>query len=55
MPHSDKVLPELGPEEHYVLLLYAGGVKRAVVQREANLFDADEARKYPKEVRREML
>ena len=30
-------------------------MKRTVVQREANLLDAEEARKYPNEVRRAML
>ena len=53
--YSGEVLPTLGPEEHYVLRIYAGGVKRTVVQREANLLDANEARKYPEQVRKAML
>ena len=51
---SFEVLPNLGPDEHDVFLMYAGGVKRTVVQREANLLDAGEARKYPREVQQSM-
>lgn len=53
--HSGEALPGRGPGERDVLQLYLGGVERTVVQREANLLDANEAPKYPREGHQGML
>ena len=53
--HGGKDLPNLGPEDHVVIQIFPGGIKRTVVQREANLLDADETKRHIKQVNRAML
>ena len=41
--------------EHYVTLFYAQGMKRTVVQREANILDLNDCKTYEGEVQQSML
>lgn len=53
--YSDEELPDLKDNEHYVTRIYAQGMRNTVVQREGNLLDLEEAKKYPNEVQQAML
>ena len=54
MPAGDE-RPPLKEAEHYVTLVYAQGLKRTVVQREAQILDLMDCQKYEKEVQQAML
>ena len=53
--YSGEELPGLMPDEHYVILVYAQGMKRTVVQREAKILDLNGANKHPQLVEQAML
>ena len=53
--YSGEELPPLQGGEHYVILVYAQGLKRTVVQREAKILDLDDGKKYEKKVHKAML
>ena len=48
-------LPGLFPHQRCVILVYAQGMKRTVVQREANNLDIHEENKHPQLVQQAML
>lgn len=53
--HSGEELPPLRDGEHYVTLIWAQGLKRTVVQREANILDLNDCNQYENEVHQSML